>query len=131
MSASPRRPSGDKTGKNHMDRAKQDVKRSQVVEGRRMRVGVAVDSANRPEMKLVEQILQSIRGARTEPTKERPHGPWTSATPTTNSERSWSSSAPQRISRPRGRKRSGSGSARWDKAARLVPGRTDRWLNRF
>jgi hypothetical protein len=47
-------------GKNPTDRAKQGVKRSLLVEGNGVPVGLAVDGANRPDMKLVEATLASI-----------------------------------------------------------------------
>src|SRR5947209_3392169 len=43
---------GEKTGKNPTDRGKQGVKRSLLVEGNGLPVGLAVDGANRTDMKL-------------------------------------------------------------------------------
>jgi transposase len=51
---------GKKTGKNPTDRAKQGVKRSLLVEADGIPVGVAVDGANRNDMKLTRQTLESI-----------------------------------------------------------------------
>jgi putative transposase len=51
---------GKKTGKNPTDRAKKGVKRSLLVEADGIPVGLAVDGANRNDMKLVEATLESI-----------------------------------------------------------------------
>jgi len=61
---------GKKTGKNPTDRAKKGVKRSQLVDGRGVPVGLAVDGANRPDMKLVEETLASIPVERPTPTAD-------------------------------------------------------------
>jgi len=67
---------GKKTGKNPTDRAKQGVKRSLLVEGQGIPVGVAVDGANRTDMKMTRQTLASIPedAGRPEPTSARPQG---------------------------------------------------------
>lgn len=67
---------GKKTGKNPTDRAKRGVKRSLLVEANGIPVGLAVDGANRNDMKLVEATLQSIPedANRPEPTKDDPQG---------------------------------------------------------
>ena len=65
---------GKKTGKNPTDRAKKGVKRSQLVEGHGVPVGVAVDGANRPDMKMVRETIASIPVERPAPTEEEPQG---------------------------------------------------------
>jgi transposase len=67
---------GKKTGKNPTDRAKQGAKRSLLVEADGIPVGLAVDGANRNDMKLVEATLRSIpEGAeRPEPSAGAPQG---------------------------------------------------------
>ena len=65
---------GKKTGKNPTDRAKKGVKRSLLVEAEGIPVGLAVDGANRPDMKMVEETLESIPVERPEPTAEEPQG---------------------------------------------------------
>lgn len=65
---------GEKTGKNPTDRAKKGVKRSLLVEANGVPVGLAVDGANRNDMKLVEATLESIPVGRPEPTREQPQG---------------------------------------------------------
>jgi putative transposase len=67
---------GKKTGKNPTDRAKQGVKRSLLVEANGIPVGLAVDGANRNDMKLVEPTLESIPedAARPKPSKDAPQG---------------------------------------------------------
>jgi putative transposase len=63
---------GEKTGKNPTDRAKRGVKRSLLVEGQGLPVGLAVDGANRNDMKMVEATLDSIPVERPEPTAAKP-----------------------------------------------------------
>ncbi len=53
-------PRGKKTGKNPTDRAKKGTKRSLLVEAEGIPVGLAVEGANRPDMKMVEETLESI-----------------------------------------------------------------------
>jgi len=65
---------GEKTGKNPTDRAKGGVKRSLLVEGQGLPVGLAVEGANRNDMKMVEATLESIPIKRPEPTAEQPQG---------------------------------------------------------
>jgi len=48
------------TSKNPTDRAKQGAKRSLLVEAEGIPVGLAVDGANRHDMKLVQETLESI-----------------------------------------------------------------------
>jgi hypothetical protein len=45
-----------------------------LVEGEGIPVGLAVDGANRPDMKMVEETLESIPVERPEPTAEDPQG---------------------------------------------------------
>src|SRR5581483_10043639 len=63
---------GERTGKNPTDRAKKGVKRSLLVEGSGVPVGLAVDGANRPDMKMVRETIESIPVERPEPTEEEP-----------------------------------------------------------
>lgn len=67
---------GEKTGKNPTDRAKRGVKRSLLVEGHGIPIGVTVDGANRHDMKLTRATLESIPAAaeRPEPTAATPQG---------------------------------------------------------
>ncbi len=65
---------GKKTGKNPTDRAKKGSKRSLLVEAEGIPVGLAVDGANRPDMKMVEETLDSIPVERPEPTADEPQG---------------------------------------------------------
>src|ERR1700758_1416768 len=77
MAARPRRLSGGKkTGKNPTDRAKKGVKRSLLVEANGIPVGLAVDGANRNDMKLARQTLASIPAdaGRPKPTAGAPQG---------------------------------------------------------
>jgi transposase len=65
---------GDKTGKNPTDRGKSGVKRSLLVEASGVPVGLAVDGANRTDMKLTRQTLGSIPVERPRPSKRQPQG---------------------------------------------------------
>lgn len=65
---------GGKTGPNPTDRAKKGVKRSVLTEGCGVPIGLAIDGANRHDMKMVEATVNSIPVKRPKPTKERPQG---------------------------------------------------------
>ena len=65
---------GEQTGKNPTDRAKKGTKRSVLVEGEGIPVGLATDGANRPDMKLTRQTLESIPIERPEATAADPQG---------------------------------------------------------
>lgn len=58
------------TGPNPTDRRKSGTKRSLLTEGRGIPLAVAVDGANRHDMKLVEATLKAIVIERPEPTEE-------------------------------------------------------------
>jgi transposase len=61
-----------KTGANPTDRGKQGVKRSLLTEAAGIPIGIAIDGANRHDMKMVRHTLQSILANRPEPTKAMP-----------------------------------------------------------
>ncbi len=63
---------GESTGPNPTDRAKSGTKRSLLVEGGGVPIGVVVDGANRHDMKLTKPTLESIVIDRSEPTKNEP-----------------------------------------------------------
>jgi putative transposase len=65
---------GKKTGPNPTDRAKGGVKRSLLTEGHGVPIGLAIDRANRHDMKLVRCTLDSLVVERPEPTVEQPQG---------------------------------------------------------
>jgi len=65
---------GKKTGPNPTDRAKGGVKRSLLTEGHGVPVGLVVAGANRPDLKLVEETVDSLIVKRPRPTKTRPQG---------------------------------------------------------
>lgn len=65
---------GEKTGKNPTDRAKLGAKRSLLTDGEGIPIGLAVDGANRNDMKLAPATLESIPIERPEPTDEHPQG---------------------------------------------------------
>jgi putative transposase len=63
---------GKKTGKNPTDRGKLGVKRSVLIDGRGVPLGVAVDGANVHDQKLVKETLDSIPVERPEPAPRKP-----------------------------------------------------------
>ena len=65
---------GQDTGPNPTDRAKSGVKRSLLTEGQGVPLGLAVEGANRHDMKLVCETIESIVVERPEPTAEQPQG---------------------------------------------------------
>ncbi|MDW8327961.1 MAG: IS5 family transposase [Anaerolineales bacterium] len=65
---------GEKTGKNPTDRGKRGPKRSLLTEGHGVPIGLAVEGANRHDMKLVRETLESLVVARPAPTEEKPQG---------------------------------------------------------
>ena len=73
--ATPNRPwAGGKTGPNPTDRGKSGVKRSLLTEAQGIPVGLAVDGANRHDMKLVRATLDSVPMPRPTPGPETPQG---------------------------------------------------------
>jgi Transposase DDE domain len=65
---------GKKTGPNPTDRGKSGVKRSLLVEGHGVAIGVAVEGANRHDMKLVRATVESLVVERPAPTEDHPQG---------------------------------------------------------
>jgi transposase len=65
---------GKKTGPNPTDRAKKGVKRSLLTEAKGIPLAIAVDGANRHDVKLFEETLRNIEIERPKPTKKHPHG---------------------------------------------------------
>ena len=65
---------GKKTGPNPTDRGKRGGKRSLLAEGHGVPVGLALDGANRHDMKLVRQTIASLVVERPVPTAEQPQG---------------------------------------------------------
>ena len=63
---------GEATGRNPTDQGKQGVKRSLLSDGRGVPLAVAVEGANRHDMKLVGPTLYQIAIARPEPTEQDP-----------------------------------------------------------
>jgi transposase len=68
-------PLGDEaTGPNPTDRAKSGVKRSLLTEGHGIPLGLVVEGANRPNMKLVRPTIESIVVAPPQPSEAQPQG---------------------------------------------------------
>ena len=61
-------------GPNPTDRGKGGVKRSLLTDGSGVPLGLAVDGANRHDMKLARETIESIDVARPEPVARRPQG---------------------------------------------------------
>ncbi|WP_081699947.1 IS5 family transposase [Candidatus Symbiobacter mobilis] len=62
------------TGANPTDRGKQGVKRSVLTDGAGIPLAVAIDGANRHDMKLVRSTLEDIKAKRPDPTDTKPQG---------------------------------------------------------
>jgi transposase len=65
---------GKKTGRNPTDRGKSGVKRSLLTDGNDIPIGLAIDGANRHDMRLVRATLESLVALRPEATEEEPQG---------------------------------------------------------
>jgi transposase len=65
---------GKKTGPNPTDRSKRGVKRSLLTDGHGVPLGLAVDGANRHDMKLVRATIESMVVEHPEPTAAQPQG---------------------------------------------------------
>ena len=65
---------GEKTGANPTDRGKGGVKRSLLTEAEGIPVGLAVDGANRHDMKLVRATVESLPVPRPASTPDQPQG---------------------------------------------------------
>jgi putative transposase len=63
---------GKKTGRNPTDRGKRGVKRSLLVDGRGVPLGVVIDGANRNDHKLMRQTIETLAVARPSPSPEAP-----------------------------------------------------------
>ena len=63
---------GKKTGRNPTDRGKSGTKRSMLTEGHGIPLAVAIDGANRHDMKLTEPTLKAIAVERPEVTDDSP-----------------------------------------------------------
>jgi putative transposase len=63
---------GEKTGPNPTDRGKSGVKRSMLTEGHGVPIGLAIDGANRHDMKLTRPTIEGIVIDRPKPTPEHP-----------------------------------------------------------
>ena len=65
---------GEKTGRNPTDRGKSGAKRSLLTEGHGIPIGLAIDGANRHDMKLLRATIEGIIVERPEPSEEQPQG---------------------------------------------------------
>ncbi len=65
---------GKKTGSNPTDRAKKGTKRSLLTDAKGIPLSVAVDGANRHDMKMSRETLENIKAIRPKPTEEKEQG---------------------------------------------------------
>ncbi|MCL4543759.1 MAG: IS5 family transposase [Chloroflexi bacterium] len=65
---------GKKTGPNPTDRGKGGAKRSLLTDGHGVPIGLAIDGANRNDMKLARATIEGLVAERPEPTADRPQG---------------------------------------------------------
>lgn len=65
---------GEKTGPNPMDRDKGGVKRSFLTEAHGIPIAIAVDGANRHDMKTVCPTIEGLQLERPVPTQDKPQG---------------------------------------------------------
>jgi putative transposase len=65
---------GKKTGPNPTDRGKSGVKRSLLTEGHGVPIGMAIEGAQRHDMKLVRATIEGLIVERPEPSEEHPQG---------------------------------------------------------
>jgi putative transposase len=65
---------GEKTGPNPTDRSKSGVKRSLLTEASGIPLAIAIDGANRNDMKLVAATLEKLMVKRPQPSEEKPQG---------------------------------------------------------
>jgi putative transposase len=72
MGRSPKRRLAEKNGRNPTDRGKSGVKRSVLMEGHGVPIGLMIESANRHDMQLVRGALQSLVGVRPAPIPDHP-----------------------------------------------------------
>ena len=63
---------GKTRARNPTDRGKQGAKRSVLTEGHGVPIGLAVEGANRHDMKLVRETIENIGVKRPEQTEEHP-----------------------------------------------------------
>jgi putative transposase len=123
---------GEDTGPNPTDRAKGGVKRSMLTDGRGVPLGVAVAGANRPDMKLVEETLDSIPMEHPVATPEEPHNLCLDAGYDYQAVRdtiaAWGYTA---HIRPRNEEAAQKAHVPGFRARRWVVERTHSWMNRF
>jgi putative transposase len=123
---------GQDTGSNPTDRAKQGVKRRLLTDGRGVPLGVVVAGANRPDMKMVEDTLDSIPIEHPVPTKEDPQNLCLDAgydyADVRNTIKAWGYTA---HIRPRKEEADLKAHVPGFRARRWVVERTHSWINRF
>ena len=102
---------GDKAGRSPVDRGKQGLKRSTLVEARGVPLGIASAGANRHDSKLLEPTITAARG-NSGHCRARPGSTWTPPTTASRAGRYWtitpsSARSPPRACQPRSRSASG------------------------
>ena len=123
---------GEKTGPNPTDRGKRGVKRSLLTEAQGIAVGLAMDGANRHDMKLVRATLESLPAPRPAPSPAHPQGMCLDkGYDCTEVRRTLDEFGFTAHIRSRGEEAQGIKSQPGFKARRWVVERTHSWLNRF
>jgi putative transposase len=123
---------GKQVGKNPTDRGKLGTKRSVLTDGQGIPLGVAVDGANRHEMKPVDATLEALMVKRPEPTVMWPQHLCLDEGYDDDAVRetleAWGYTA---HIRHRGEERQAKGEIPGYRARRWVVERTHSWMNRF
>ena len=123
---------GKKTGASPVDRSKKGTKRSLLTEAKGIPIGLAVDGANRHDVKLFEPTINNIIIDRPKPTRKNPQGMCLDA--------GYVGDEVQELGeqfgftmhvRPRGEEAQQLKQNILKKARRWVVERTHSWLNRF
>jgi putative transposase len=121
---------GKKTGWNPTDRSKQGVKRSLLTDGQGIPIGLAIDGANRTDMKLVLATVASMVVDRPEPTETHPQGMCLDAGYDFEVVRTWLAEFGLTAHiRSRGEERTAREAGK--QARRWVVERSHSWMNRF
>jgi putative transposase len=123
---------GKQVGKNPTDRGTLGTKRSVLTDGQGLPLGVAVDGANRHEMKVVDATLEAIMIKRPAPSATQPQHPCLAKGYDYEAVRetlaAWNSTAHLRR---RGDEAQAKRAIPGYRARRWVVGRTHSWMNRF
>ena len=123
---------GEKTGPNPTDRAKKGTKRSTITDAKGIPLGLAIDGANRHDVKMTRETLESIVVRRPRPTKKRKQNLCLDAGYAGDEVKALAAEFGFTLHvRPRGQEAKEIKRNARKKARRWVVERTHSWLNRF